>query len=260
MDEVLRARAAAWSFMKAWERRELAHSLRRTGLSYREMSEIIPVGKGTLSIWCRDVPLTEEQLAELGRRARRGCPGHHRGAQANRRKREMQVAAIRQGALAEVHRLATSPLWIAGVMLYWAEGSKTKHVCMTNSDPNMVALTMRWFRESLDLADDRFRARMHLHTGQDEVETRQHWARVTGLDETVFGKTHWKKEGTGHRKNVLYRGTLQIVVTRSGDLLHRLKAWTEGCYDPVSGPLAKLVSHRTLNPQIPGSSPGGPTR
>lgn len=121
----------------------------------------------------------------------------------------------------------------------WAEGSKTKGICVTNSDPDLMRTIMRWFRYCLSVSDDRFSVRLHLHSGQNEWETKRYWAEVTQVPLAQFGKTFWKQEGTGHRKNVLYRGTVQVAVRRSWNLLHRVMGWIEACYHP-GGPLAKL--------------------
>lgn len=43
--------------------RELAVDLRLEGRSYREIATVVPVAKSTLSLWLRDVPLTDEHRA-----------------------------------------------------------------------------------------------------------------------------------------------------------------------------------------------------
>lgn len=237
--EALRARASRWADLKRWERRELGQELRRLGLSYREIAAIIPVEKGTLSGWCRDIELGSEQVIRLIERTR-ARSAHGRGARTNRRRRQEQVEAISRAALEEARDLVKSPLWTAGVMLYWGEGSKTRDLCFTNSDAEMVRLMMHWFRRFLRIENERFSIRMHLHSGQDEQEARQYWTDVAGVPSTQFGKTFWKTEGTGHRRNILYRGTVQVRICRSGDLFHRVMAWIEAWY-PSRGPLAKLV-------------------
>jgi len=47
-------RAAEWDELHRWERSELGKDLRRLGLTYGEIRELIPVPKGTLSYWCRE--------------------------------------------------------------------------------------------------------------------------------------------------------------------------------------------------------------
>ena len=45
--------------------RETAVAMRREGRSYREIREVVGVSKSTLSLWLRDIPLTEEQKLAL---------------------------------------------------------------------------------------------------------------------------------------------------------------------------------------------------
>lgn len=48
--------------------RELAIAMRRDGKSYREIREALGVSKGSLSLWLRDVHLSEEHRAALQER------------------------------------------------------------------------------------------------------------------------------------------------------------------------------------------------
>ncbi len=58
-------KAGAWPALKRWEKKALGQDLRRLGLSYKEIRELIPVPPATLSGWCRDIVLTEEQMDRL---------------------------------------------------------------------------------------------------------------------------------------------------------------------------------------------------
>jgi hypothetical protein len=55
-----RSRMEVWDRLSRWERSELGKDLRRLGLSYGEIMDLIPVKKSTLATWCRDVRLAEE--------------------------------------------------------------------------------------------------------------------------------------------------------------------------------------------------------
>lgn len=50
---------------------------------------------------------------------------------------------------------------------------------------------------------------------------------MTGIPLDGFRKTFVKREGTGHRKNVLYNGTASIRVQRSGAMLDRVMGWID---------------------------------
>ena len=142
-------------------------------------------------------------------------------------------------------------------MLYWAEGNKTSKVGFSNSDPNMIRLIMQWFRKFCHVKESKFRVYLHLHSGQDESMIRAFWSELTGLAATQFGKSYVKKEGTGHRKNILYRGTVKVVICDK-NLLHTIRGWIIGFSESFFGPLAQLVEQETLNLKVDGSIPSRP--
>lgn len=117
-----------WDELKRWERREIGQELRRLGLCYHEIACLIPVSKGTLSGWCRDLELTPAQSQLLEARQRSlsalGRIGKKRRYVARERN-----AAIRRDARAEARTLAADSHRVAGTMAYWAEGSKTHKCC-----------------------------------------------------------------------------------------------------------------------------------
>lgn len=226
--------------MKRWEQKELVRFLRRQGFSYREILARVPfsLSRGTISSWCKDIELTPAQLDRLDQLYREGSyRGRLLGPKATQRRRAAEVEAIRAKARAEVVHLRRSAFWLAGLMLYWAEGNKAHQVGVSNSDARLIAFMMKWFREHCRLPEGRFRAHLHLHSGQDEQVMKAFWANVTGLPIAQFGKSYVKKEGTGHRKNVLYYGTMRISICNM-DLLWKIHGWIQGYCDTVLGPLA----------------------
>lgn len=225
--QALRARASHWADLKRWERREIGQELRRLGLSYREIAAIIPVGKGTLSGWCRDLELTTEQRARL--RALRPAETVRMEIGLRRRKHTLRrIDAIKTAARAKAHTLRADPFWVAGVVAYWSEGAKSgSGVRFSNSDPALVRLFISWAHTYLGISRDRLSLALHLHDGQDEDERIRFWSEVAGVLPSQFGKTYFKREGTGHRKKVLYHGTVSVRIRRSGLLLHQLQGWWE---------------------------------
>ncbi len=89
-------RAGEWDDLHRWERSELGKALRRLGLTYGEIRDLIPVPKGTLSDWCRDIRLSPEQIAAIESRSspssRRGIPVDTQG------RRRIELAPIRAEA------------------------------------------------------------------------------------------------------------------------------------------------------------------
>lgn len=217
-------RINAWADLKRWERKEIGQTLRRMGLSYREIAAVIPVHKGTLSGWCRDIDLGDEHARRLSeKRAERREIGRRLHQRAVDR-----AQAIRETAHTEADRYLCDPFWVAGVTAYWAEGAKrSKHVRFSNSDPALVVLFIAWTERYLRIDRERLTVQLHLHSGQDDQERKRYWSEVTGIPIRNFRKTYVKSEGTGHRKNVLYNGTATIRVPCSTDLLHCVLGWAD---------------------------------
>ena len=46
----------------------------------------------------------------------------------------------------------------------------------------------------------------------------------------IVVKSYIKKEGTGHRKNILYNGTIRVDICNS-DLLYKILGWIDGVID-----------------------------
>lgn len=213
---------------------------KKKGYSYNEILTEIPVPKSTLSGWLRTVQLSKEQerrikLTQLEKMQKKwGAQGL---GEWNRLKQQREIMDIRAKAREEVTSLSKNEFHIAGIMLYWAEGSKSKNeVRLSNSDPSLIRFMMRWFRECCKVPENQFRASIHYHAGQDELAIRKYWARITDIPLNHFYKSFCKPPGTGHRKHILHYGTMQIRMLRSGDLFHRITSWRDGLIEnTISG-------------------------
>ncbi len=227
----LLAQAAGWEDLTRWERAELGRALRRLGWSYGEIIELVPVPKGTLSNWCREIRLSADQAAAI--KDRTGCQvGVPRDTQ---RKRRTEIERIRREAADEVTALVSDPLWVAGTMLYWGEGSKTSNgLALANSDPRACRLFIHWTRRYHDPAAC-FVLKLNLHADNDEPSARRFWATASGLGtDAEFYKTFIKPDGTGHRKNHLAHGVCQVRMRQGTDAFHRTMSWIDALVAQVS--------------------------
>jgi len=207
---------------KKWQLKERAKELRKKGFSYSEIVEQVPVSKSTISIWCKNIELTKKQIARLGSL----YDTQFRGAKANQLKRKKEIEIIKKNAKKEIKHLNNYEIKMIGAALYWAEGSKVKSSSFTNSDPLLIKFMMKWYRDICKVPENKIKPYLHLHTGLDEKKARKYWSRIINIPTNRFGSTFFKKEGTGHRKNKLYNGTLRIQVN-SEDLRHKILAWVE---------------------------------
>lgn len=221
--DTLLARAEQWENLSRWERAELGRALRSCGWTYSEIRSLIPVPAGTLSGWCADIELTEQQVAAIKART-----GSQAGVPRNtQRRRRAEIERIRSEARSEVPALVTEPLWVAGTSLYWAEGSKTSNcLSLSNSDPAALRLFIHWVRTYVNGSAE-FVLKLNLHFNNDEKAARAFWSCELPLDSPEFYKTFVKPEGTGHRKNHLAHGVCTVRMRRSTDAFHRVMAWVE---------------------------------
>jgi len=216
-------RAAEWDELHRWERSELGKTLRRLGLTYGEIQELIPVPKATLSYWCRNIKLTNSQVADIRERS---SPGSRKGIPVDkqwRRRRSIEVIRREARRFAEDH--INDAFFVAGVSLYWGEGSKTRSdLSLANADPRALRFFIDWVRAYHDTSAD-FVLKINLHADNDEPAARVYWSRSTGLCDATFYRTYIKPDGTGHRKNHLPHGVCQVRVRRCADHWHRTMEW-----------------------------------
>ena len=226
--------------LPAWKRprakddlREKAIQLRKKGWSYREIREVVPVSKSSLSLWLKDVVLTEEHKARL---AMLKLQGSSKAGETNQARRIAREQAIIEAAAAQVGLLAESELFVAGLVAYWAEGAKTKPwrrqntVDFINSDPTMVLLFLAWLR-LLGIGREELTFYLSIHESADLAAAHAFWKSLIGAGPDRWRQPVLKRHNPKTvRKNVGddYHGCLGIYVHRSSELYQRIEGWWLG--------------------------------
>jgi DNA-binding XRE family transcriptional regulator len=195
--------------MKTAER-ELARALRREhGLSVKRLARVIGVSRSSISLWVRDIELTPTQEAAL---LRAGAAG---GAASRSRALARKRAAQDEGRNAARRG---NRLHMAGCMLFWAEGSRSRNaVQFTNSDPCMAAFFLHFLRACFAVPDTKVRVCCNLFA--DHLERQQkierHWLDALQLPPTCLTKTmvnRYSKHSQKKRRNKLPYGTCRLTV------------------------------------------------
>ena len=146
--------------MKTRER-QLARALRTDdGLPIKTIARRLGVSVSSVSLWVRDIELTDAQKAALLAQN----PAYNR--QLNgwtvmaARRRAARLQAQEAGrALAR----RNESLHAAGCMLYWAEGDKgRKQVRLSNSDPDLLRFFVTFLRTYFAVEGDDIRLTCHL--------------------------------------------------------------------------------------------------
>lgn len=216
--------------MRAKERKK-ARELRTQGFSLREIAEKIKCPKSSISEWVRDIPLTDEQIERLELKQDRA-----RAKAANHPNSPKNVwATIRKNlydsALQEVPgSCSKETLKVLGSALYWAEGYKVSinMINFSNSDPYMIALMMRFFKEICKVRKDKFRGMVHIHPHLDNLRATNFWSKISGIPVSQFHKTHFGvSKASKHKRDTLPLGTFRIVICDTR-LRAKIDGWIKG--------------------------------
>ncbi|OGM99706.1 MAG: hypothetical protein A3B91_01550 [Candidatus Yanofskybacteria bacterium RIFCSPHIGHO2_02_FULL_41_29] len=128
-------------------------------------------------------------------------------------------------------------MWLLGLGLYIGEGTKTyENVRIINSDPNVVNLAIKWFKEICKVKNDNITITLHLYPDNDLKECIDFWMETTGLTLKNFRKTQLdrRKDKSTIRKRALPFGTAHINIICNGNkkygvkLHRRLMGWING--------------------------------
>lgn len=218
------------------ELKRKAIGLRKLGKTYSQILENVPVAKSTLSIWLKDVGLAKSQKQRITKaRLEAGI----RGGLAKKNSRIALVKAIQEESAREIGVLTKRELWLIGIALYWAEGSKEKEyrpgsgVEFTNSDPEMINIFLLWLLKCCSVANDKIHFQLYLHETKknDVLKIRKFWSITTGLSLEQFKSVYWKKDKIKtKRRNVgdLYYGNLRVKVRTSSSLNRKISGWIKG--------------------------------
>jgi DNA-binding transcriptional MerR regulator len=199
--------------------RELARRLRREeGAAIGEIAHRIGVSKSSVSLWVRDIELTPEQrqaLLDRNPAYNRQLSGWTKVAQ---RRREERMAFQEEGRR-RARRL--DPGFVAGCMLYWAEGSKDRNqLQFTNADPVMARFFVDYLKAhfGLQVADIRITCHLYADHLARQAEIEQHWLSALGLPRESLRKSVvnvYSKYSQRKRVGNLPFGTCRVVVSRT---------------------------------------------
>jgi transcriptional regulator with XRE-family HTH domain len=208
--------------------KEDARQLREEGCSIKEISRKVGVSKSSVSIWTRNIVLSEEQQRGLSERGR-----SKKSIEKRRMSRLKNEADKRQKiidkAKKRIEKISKHELLLIGSALYWAEGGKTQRgiVRFSNGDPRMIRLMMNFFEKIWQVPIEKMRGYIHIHPHLDEKRAERYWAKVSGIPLSRFYKTYKKqnKASKGLRDSLPF-GTFDIYIFDT-KLFLSIQGWME---------------------------------
>jgi hypothetical protein len=219
-----------------YDLKEKAIALRKEGLSYSEILAKIPVAKSTLCEWLHSVGLSKYQKQRL---TAKKLASAKRGGAAKHQQRLNETKLIINAAKSEIGNISDRELWLMGIMLYWAEGSKEKNYRLgsrtefTNMDPTMICFFLHWLNAILHIDKTRLIFEIYIHeTHRHRVEDIvRFWSEKIGIAPHYFSRIYFKKANSKtNRKNIddTYFGVIKIRIRSSTALNRRIAGWTQG--------------------------------
>lgn len=213
-----------------------AFQLRLSGKSYNEIAKTLDVSKGSLSLWFKDLKLSrvaQKLLEEKMRFARK-----HGLFENNWRRTQtikIENKKVRQIAANEIKPLSRYELLLIGAALYWAEGynrqDKVPSPCISfgNSNPDMVALFLRFLREAMLISEDKLRPFVQVHININVDSAISFWAKICNIPKERFRVTHQTSRASKGRRpyNSLPYGTLKLNVVGRQNFF-KIKGWIDG--------------------------------
>jgi len=213
--------------------KEKALVLRKKGYSYRIINQKLHVSKSTLSNWLSRVPFTpnDEVIKKVG-------SAKLKSALYKQHLKFESIRSASQEARKDIGLLSKRDLFLLGIGLYLGEGEKSfENVRIVNSDPKIIRLAARWFREICAAPKENFRPSIHLYPDSSEEKALQFWSHILEVPVSQFGKTiidrRLNKSPLKRRK--LPHGTLHLRIASKGNTnlgvyLHRkIQGWMERC-------------------------------
>lgn len=219
-----------YSIMKRIER-DKARTLRRQGYSVKEITNALSVAKSSVSLWVRAIKLTAKQKKRLSEK------GHSLEVIEKRRATRLgNEYAYRQvffqGGIKEIDQVSRRDIFFLGQGLYLGEGAKYSraNASFYNSDPRIIQIMMRFYREICHVPDSKFRAQVLLHPHLNASRAEEYWSKISGIPHSQFQKTSKQhNKASKGKKDSLPMGTFTIGVYDT-QLFLKIMGWMEGAY------------------------------
>jgi hypothetical protein len=145
------------------EKRLLCRNLRNQGYTISKINQITGFSKGSISNWCSDIDVNNGNNGKILRK----------------KYKEKRIRYQNQCI-----KKMTETDYIAGCMLYWAEGKKSKNkICFVNSDIHMIKLFISFLIKYFNINIEKLTISINCHTtnGISLEEIENYWITNLGL-------------------------------------------------------------------------------
>jgi transcriptional regulator with XRE-family HTH domain len=204
------------------ELKRKARFLRKKGLSIKEIEKKLKVSRSSISLWVRDIELSNQQIKYLYASKKTGAlKGSIIAARNKKKEREKLVYRLLKEGEEQVGKISKRDRFIAGISLYYGEGGKTDgQVSFTNSDPYAIKFMVNWLREFYSISENRIRGSLYVHDNLDKDKAEKYWSRITKIPLKQFTKAYIVRNNPKRLRKVKNQhGVFRIKISDAN--LHR---------------------------------------
>lgn len=150
-------------------------------------------------------------------------------------------------------------MFVAGVMLYWGEGSQwagERIVDFANSNPAMIKVFIHFLREICGVEEKRLRCYLYCYSTQSVDDLIEFWSSLTVIPKVQFTKPYVRHDFNPDKIGKMPHGLIHI---RYGDkkLLTLFREWIKNTSENlINGQVAERQMHQTVR-QSSSPSQGG---
>jgi len=123
-------------------------------------------------------------------------------------------------------------LKIAGIMLYWGEGSKSNPknrlwtVDLANSNPKMIKIFLKFLRSICGINEKKLRVYMYAYSDQDIKKLLTYWQNITGIPLGQFTKPYIRRDFLPEKSGKMKYGLIHIRYSDK-KLLLQIEKWID---------------------------------
>jgi len=118
-------------------------------------------------------------------------------------------------------------LKIAGIMLYWGEGSQWSGetiVDFANSNPVMIKVFLNFLRKICGIDEKKMKVYLYCYGNQDIYKLINYWRKVTGINKSQFTKPYVRSDYRSDKSGKMQYGLIHIRYYDK-KLLLTIKKW-----------------------------------
>ncbi len=169
---------------------------RKRGFTYAEIAKICGISKSTVSNYLSKKKFSKEIAKENAQKAARENKKRMRLLnKARKAERNARYREALRSAETEFKHYKHSPLFVAGLSLYMADGDlgDTARIRMSSTNTQVHRIFIHFLRDFLGIESTQVTFVATLYTGMDESREMKWWSRAIKLSVRHFGKTQFLK-------------------------------------------------------------------